>query len=80
MAYHVDLKNTQAWPLCHQEWYRNLSDGLEWPDTVSLRYVDRSEITALTEVLFDMEFVSAQNLYSLGSIHSVLRNKDSLVA
>ena len=30
MAYHVDLKNIQAWPQCHEEWYRNLSDGLEF--------------------------------------------------
>ena len=29
MAYHVDLKNIQAWPQCNEEWYRNLSDGLE---------------------------------------------------
>ena len=29
MAYHVDLKNIQAWPQCHEEWYRNLSDGLQ---------------------------------------------------
>ena len=29
MAYHVDLKNIQTWPQCNEEWYRNLSDGLE---------------------------------------------------
>ena len=29
MAYHVDLKNIQAWPQCNEECYRNLSDGLE---------------------------------------------------